>query len=67
MLIPMNKSLTMEPTPSTPPLPAALPALRHRIRRALGGFGASGLIGLAVLAFWLLAATVGPRCCRPTW
>lgn len=60
----MNKSLTMETTPTSPTLPAgtppAPPAPRHPIRRLLSSFGVTGLIGLAVLVFWLLAATVGP-------
>jgi peptide/nickel transport system permease protein len=40
---------------------AAPPPANHgRLRRWLGGFGASGLIGLAVLLFWLATALVGP-------
>ncbi len=57
----MNKSLTMETTPTSPTLPAgtppAPPAPRHPIRRLLSGFGVTGLIGRAVLVFWLLAPT----------
>ena len=42
------------PIPLSPPGP--LTALRHR----LAAFGPSGLIGLAVVLFWVLAALVGP-------
>ncbi|GKT16526.1 ABC transporter permease [Acidovorax sp. SUPP2522] len=41
--------------PSGPP---ATP--RHAVRRWLSGFGISGLIGLAVLLCWMLAALAGP-------
>lgn len=47
-----------------PPRPGATPrvALSKRVRplRWLAGFGFSGLVGLAVLVFWLLAALIGP-------
>ena len=56
----MNKSMTMESTPSSPALQASVPPQRNRVLRLLGGFGATGLIGLAVLIFWLLAAVIGP-------
>ena len=40
---------------------AALPAERRNSPlRRLGSFGPSGLLGLAVLLFWLLAALLGP-------
>ena len=40
---------------------AALPLERRRgWLRWLGGFGVSGLLGVAVLLFWLLAALLGP-------
>lgn len=38
------------------PAPAASPGLRSR----LAGFGWSGLLGIAVLLFWVLAALFGP-------
>ncbi len=41
--------------PSSPP---ATP--RHAVRRWLSGFGVSGLLGLAVLLGWMLAALAGP-------
>ena len=46
---------------ATPPAAAAAaePLLARKPRRS-GGFGPSGLLGLAVLAFWLLAALFGP-------
>ena len=33
---------------------------RRGLRSKLGGFGASGLLGIAVLLFWVLAAVLGP-------
>lgn len=39
--------------------PGAAPPSRS-VLRWLGGFGFAGLVGLAVLVFWLLAALVGP-------
>src|SRR5687768_18353558 len=44
-------------TPSLAPPPQARRA--HPLRW-LGSFGPSGLLGLAVLLFWLLAALLGP-------
>ena len=48
----------------TLPTSAAVPGLavvrRPALRSHLAAFGVSGLIGLAVLAFWLLAAVFGP-------
>jgi peptide/nickel transport system permease protein len=45
-------------------LPIAAPAFtaarRPALRSRLAAFGVSGLIGLAVLGFWLLAAVLGP-------
>ncbi|MFO1327680.1 MAG: ABC transporter permease [Rubrivivax sp.] len=40
--------------------PAAAPSAGLRLRRLLRGFGPSGLAGLAVLVFWMLAALLGP-------
>ncbi|MEP6773197.1 MAG: ABC transporter permease, partial [Polaromonas sp.] len=49
----------MEPVAQTlADLPVATP--RGACRRWLSGFGLSGLVGLAVLAFWILAALFGP-------
>ena len=52
----------MHTLPPSPSPGAAAPAAtgRHRALRWLGSFGFSGLAGLAVLVFWLLAALVGP-------
>jgi len=50
-------SLSNPSGPHAVPAPAPQP---HRLRRWLGGFGISGLLGLAVLAAWLLAALFGP-------
>lgn len=47
------------PSPSQGAAVLAAP-VRHRVLRWLGSFGFSGLAGLAVLVFWLLAALVGP-------
>ncbi|MGF6349585.1 ABC transporter permease [Variovorax sp. W2I14] len=47
---------------AVPPMPA-VPVPQERRGRMLpwlGGFGVSGLLGLAVLVFWLLAALLGP-------
>lgn len=48
--------------PSPPPGPASVvPAPRRaRVLHWLSGFGVPGLIGLAILAFWMLAALLGP-------
>ena len=46
----MNSSTSLAATASAAPAP----------RRRLGGFGWSGLLGIAVLAFWVLAALFGP-------
>lgn len=43
--------------PAAPASPAPQPPTR---RNPLAGFGPTGLLGLAVLAFWLLAAAFGP-------
>lgn len=57
-----DDTLSMIPPspPSAPGLPedTAVPAPARR--RRLGGFGAAGLLGLAVLALWLAAALFGP-------
>nr|WP_315427029.1 ABC transporter permease [uncultured Albidiferax sp.] len=46
---------------STPSIPASGPQARQsRLRRRLAGFGLSGIAGLLVLAFWMLAAVAGP-------
>ncbi len=46
---------------STATAPAALaPPPRAGLRHRLAGFGLSGLLGLLVLLFWLLAALLGP-------
>ncbi|GKT23033.1 ABC transporter permease [Acidovorax sp. SUPP3334] len=50
-------SLTNPAGPPAAPVPAGA---AHRVRRWLGGFGISGLLGLAVLIAWLLAALFGP-------
>ena len=42
------------------PLPVAPVPMRSRLLRWLSGLGAAGLLGLAVLLFWLLAAAFGP-------
>jgi len=41
-------------------VPSLAVARRPALRSHLAAFGVSGLIGLAVLAFWLLAAVFGP-------
>lgn len=48
--------------PSSPSGAASLPPVprRSRVLLWLSGFGVSGLMGLAVLVFWLLAAVAGP-------
>lgn len=46
---------------ATPVSPSAAPAIGHnKALRWLAGFGFSGLVGLAIVVFWLLAAVVGP-------
>jgi len=54
----------MESSTSSPALNTAAPALPPAPRRSplrwLAGFGFTGLLGLAVLLFWLLAAALGP-------
>jgi len=56
----------MESSTSSPVLNAATqtlppsPAPRRNPLRGLAGFGPSGLLGLAVLLFWVLAAAFGP-------
>ena len=50
-------STAVSATASLAPVPQER---RSGLRSWLGGFGASGLLGLAVLLFWLLAALVGP-------
>jgi peptide/nickel transport system permease protein len=57
----------MQSSPSSPAVPpvtsaAGAQAERRRgaLRSTLAGFGASGLLGLAVLLFWVLAALFGP-------
>lgn len=49
----------MEPVVQTLTAPSVA-APRGVCRRWLSGFGLSGLVGLAVLAFWILAALFGP-------
>ena len=46
-------------TPATA-VPSLASARRPALRSHLAGFGITGLVGLAVLAFWLLAALFGP-------
>ena len=45
---------------AVPPVQTPATARRPALRSHLGGFGITGLVGLAVLAFWLLAALFGP-------
>src|SRR5688500_13904342 len=45
---------------ATASVAASPPERRSNPLRWLAGFGASGLLGLAVLLFWLLAALLGP-------
>jgi peptide/nickel transport system permease protein len=40
--------------------PAVAPPIRGALGAWLGHFGVSGLIGLAIVAFWVLAAVFGP-------
>ncbi|KAF1021490.1 MAG: Glutathione transport system permease protein GsiD [Paracidovorax wautersii] len=49
-----------EPARAATPSPAPPRAALARLRRWLAGFGTGGLLGLLVLAFWLLAALFGP-------
>lgn len=56
----MESSTSSAPSPSSPAMSAAAPASRASPLRWLAGFGPSGLLGLAVLLFWLLAAAFGP-------
>ncbi|QUP55550.1 ABC transporter permease subunit (plasmid) [Ralstonia syzygii] len=51
----------MESMPSSSSLQAAVAARYNRVRRVIGGFGVTGMVGLAVLAFWMLAALFGPE------
>lgn len=46
---------------SLPPSAIAAAPAAPRRRRTLGGFGPSGLLGLAVVLFWVIAALVGPQ------
>lgn len=46
---------------SLPPPALAAASPTRRRRPALGGFGLSGLLGLAVVLFWVIAALVGPQ------
>jgi len=49
------------PSPAVPPVTAmSLATPPGARRRTLAGFGATGLLALAVLLFWVLAALVGP-------
>ena len=50
----------MDTLPTTTTVPALAPMRRPALRSHLAGFGITGLIGLAVLTFWLLAALFGP-------
>jgi peptide/nickel transport system permease protein len=55
----------MKSSTSTPALPPATSAVpedrpRGRVGHTLAGFGVTGLLGLAVLLFWVLAALLGP-------
>ncbi|SDO69489.1 peptide/nickel transport system permease protein [Rhodoferax sp. OV413] len=54
----------MEPVSQTLTTPAVV-APRGVCRRWLSGFGMSGLVGLAVLAFWIIAALFGPAMLSP--
>lgn len=45
---------------STLPIPLSPPGPLTALRERLAAFGPSGLIGLAVVLFWVLAALVGP-------
>ena len=51
-----SNSKPMVPSPS----PAPAPAVGTRALRWFAGFGFSGLVGLAIVVFWLLAAVAGP-------
>ena len=42
------------------PSPSPAPAVGTRALRWFAGFGFSGLVGLAIVVFWLLAAVAGP-------
>ncbi len=53
-----SNSKPMVPSPS--PAPAPAPAVGTRALRWFAGFGFSGLVGLAIVVFWLLAAVAGP-------
>lgn len=53
-----SNSKHMVPSPS--PAPAPAPAVGTRALRWFAGFGFSGLVGLAIVVFWLLAAVAGP-------
>jgi peptide/nickel transport system permease protein len=46
--------------PLTMPAENVLPKRGTNLRRALGGLGVSGLVGLALVVFWLLIAVIGP-------
>lgn len=53
----------MQILPSSAPSgarPPAHPPRRVQVLRWLSGFGVAGLVGLAILVFWMLAALVGP-------
>jgi peptide/nickel transport system permease protein len=57
----MDPSTTSTAVSATASLAPAAPQERRGSPRSwLGRFGASGLLGLAVLLFWLLAALLGP-------
>ncbi|MDM0108739.1 ABC transporter permease [Variovorax sp. J22R24] len=56
----MESSTSTSGVSATPPVSASLPERERGPLRWLAGFGPSGLLGLAVLLFWLLAALLGP-------
>jgi len=51
---------TVSPSPGAPAAPAARHGGPYRALRWLAGLGPLGLLALAVLLFWMLAALVGP-------
>jgi len=55
----MDDAATSGTTPAAAHAAAGAPA-PVMARRRLGGFGPAGLLGIAVLLFWLLAALCGP-------
>src|SRR3982751_2807788 len=56
----METSTSATVVSATASLVTVLPARRNGPLRWLAGFGPSGLLGLAVLLFWLVAALLGP-------